>query len=175
MSVLIRKPRKVHHLISSWLESKPHPLIKPEREYLFSAVWSHNFILDNWLHNFQFTAEHSAARNIPAQLEEIISDGCCEPEQVFNADETGVIGRRCHLDLTSASKRNVHLDLRQQRIISSSFYAVICQAILIVSPCLFIAPRLFALQKVDRSTLPFGLVSWLVPASFYYQSHILPE
>ena len=52
------------------------------------------------------SADHEAAETFPAQLTQLIEDNGYVPEQVFNADETGLFwGKKCPQELSSSSER----------------------------------------------------------------------
>jgi hypothetical protein len=70
-----------------------------ERTFLASKGWLENFKKRVALHNVKTTgesasADHSAAKDFPAELKKIIEEKGYAPEQVFNADETGLFWKR---------------------------------------------------------------------------------
>uniref|UniRef100_A0A8C4QHC6 HTH CENPB-type domain-containing protein n=1 Tax=Eptatretus burgeri TaxID=7764 RepID=A0A8C4QHC6_EPTBU len=67
--------------------------------FLASKGWFENFKKRYGLHNMKFVVEsastdHEAAQNFLSQLKKIIEEKGYRPEQVFNADETGLFWKR---------------------------------------------------------------------------------
>ena len=70
-----------------------------KKEFLASKGWFENFKRRAGLHNVKFageaaSADHKAAEDFPETLRKIIEEKGYQPEQVFNADETGLFWKR---------------------------------------------------------------------------------
>lgn len=68
-------------------------------EFSASAGWLTGFLKRNSFHNVKITgevasADEEAAKIFPEQLTKIIEDGGYCPDQVFNADETGLFSKK---------------------------------------------------------------------------------
>lgn len=73
----------------------------PVKSYSFNAStgWFTGFLERHALHNIKIKGEiasgdQKAAQEFPAELKKIIADGGYSPDQVFNADETGLFWKK---------------------------------------------------------------------------------
>ena len=71
-----------------------------EKSYVFCASkgWLMGFLQRNALHNIKIkdeiaSGDQNAAKEFPLKFKKIIADGAYSPDQVFNADETGLYCR----------------------------------------------------------------------------------
>ncbi|XP_050063106.1 tigger transposable element-derived protein 1-like [Aphis gossypii] len=94
-SIIIReKAKQIHqHFTSSSQEDGKNS------SFLASKGWFEKFKNRCNLHNVKLvgesaSADHLAAKNFPLELKNVIEQGGYTPEQVFNADETGLFWKR---------------------------------------------------------------------------------
>ena len=70
-----------------------------ESTFLANKGWFENFKKRHNLHNLKLvgesaSADHEAAKKFPEELKIIIEKGGYQPQQVFNADETGLFWKK---------------------------------------------------------------------------------
>ncbi|XP_071052906.1 tigger transposable element-derived protein 1-like [Onthophagus taurus] len=112
-SVIIRdKATKLHDNFLKNESSSSNSELKP---FVASKRWFDKF--KNWhsLHSLKLmgesaSADHEAAKLYPDRLMRIIEDGCYLPQQVFNADETGLFWKKMP-SRTFISKIQMNLEI----------------------------------------------------------------
>lgn len=82
-------------------EKEPQTSVQNDKKFEFSAStgWMTGFLQRHALHNIKIkgeiaSADEPAAKEFPAKLAKIIEDGNYTPDQVWNADETGLFWKR---------------------------------------------------------------------------------
>lgn len=93
----------------------------PEPSFQASRGWLENYKKRFNLHSLKLvgesaSADHEAARIFPAELAAHIENKGYNPDQVFNADETGLFWKKCHEGLTFRETKGQHLDSRLLKI-----------------------------------------------------------
>lgn len=96
-SALIRD--KATRLYENFVDDEPLSSNTYSKTFLPSKGWFERFKCRHSLHNLKVqgeaaSADINAAREYPKQLLKIIEEGGFQPEQVFNADETGLFWKK---------------------------------------------------------------------------------
>ncbi|XP_055623289.1 tigger transposable element-derived protein 1-like [Toxorhynchites rutilus septentrionalis] len=90
---------KALRLYWKFQEEEPSSFSEKKLEFSASKGWFYRFILKHSIRNVQIKGESAsadlkAAKSYPAEFKQLIEDGKYHPDQVFNADETGVFWKK---------------------------------------------------------------------------------
>ncbi|XP_055634227.1 tigger transposable element-derived protein 1-like [Toxorhynchites rutilus septentrionalis] len=90
---------KALRLYGKFQEEEPSSFSEKKLEFSASKGWFYRFIRKHSIRNVQIKGESAsadlkAAKSYPAEFKQLIEDGKYHPDQVFNADETGVFWKK---------------------------------------------------------------------------------
>ena len=101
-----------------------------------SHGWFERFKLRHSLHSLKLKGELAfgdvdAAQEYPANFAEIINDNSYTPDQVFNADESGLFWKKCLKGLMSLNFIHRLVVIKQQKIAYQFFSVAMLQEIIL--------------------------------------------
>ena len=118
-AAITNKALRIYEKIVEQLPSSSSTEKKPN--FLASHGWFERFKLRHSLHSLKLKGELAsgdvdAAQEYPANFAEIINDNSYTPDQVFNADESGLFWKKCLKGLMSQNLINRLVVIKQQKI-----------------------------------------------------------
>ena len=115
------KGLKIYKHLKELEPTEVHSIDPHDHVFSASKGWFENFKSRFHLHNLKIqgetaSADVEAANNYPEELAKIIAEGGYTADQVYNADETALFGKKCQAEHTSPGMKGLHQDLRLQKM-----------------------------------------------------------
>ena len=117
-NVIKHKALKIFNYLK---ETGQSSIDEDNHQFVASNGWFGKFKKRHALHNLKIqgesaSADADAAEKYPAEFEKIIKENGYLPEQVFNADETGLWWQKCLQELLFRKTKKEHLALKFRKI-----------------------------------------------------------
>lgn len=180
------KARKFYEEIQK-LEPSSDSCSRRNKKFIASNGWLSKFLKRNAFHNLKIrgdtaSADQEAAKKFPETLAEIIEEGGYSPDQVFNADETGLFWKRMpsRTYIAKSEKKASGFKASKDRV--TLLFCCNASGDKVLKPLLvnrFYRPR--ALKGKDLKQLPVHWMAnkkaWVTTALFteWFTNYFLPE